>query len=58
MTAKVEGRRRPKKTTNKMATKEVNRDARSMGIKQYWSVELDCNESRRMLIDAGTLDML
>jgi hypothetical protein len=48
--AKVEGRRRPKKTTYKIVTKEVTRDARSMGIKWYWSVELDSNEPSRMLI--------
>jgi hypothetical protein len=31
--ANVEGRKRPKKTTNKIATKEVNTDACSLGIK-------------------------
>jgi hypothetical protein len=44
--------------TNTMATKAINRDARSVEIRQWWSVTLDMDGLRRLLMDARTLEAL
>jgi hypothetical protein len=52
-------RQKPEVTDrNTMATKAKNRDARSVEIRQWWSVTLDMDGLRRLLMDARTLEAL